>query len=72
MARSRRVRVYMEALPPGPWGGTGWALPEVGARALAQWATVLQPGHVGGRMPVSLAVQPQLLPLQDAVLLRDA
>lgn len=64
----------MRACRLASWGGevTGWVLPEVGAGALAQRATVLQPGHVGWWLPVSLAVQPQPLPLQDAVLLRGA
>lgn len=59
---------------PAAWGGegTGQALPEVGAHALAQRAAVLQPGHLGRRLPIGFAVQPHLLPLQDAVLLRGA
>lgn len=60
--------------PPGQGGrgggeGSGQALPEVGARALAQRAAVLQPGHLGRWLPISFAVQLHLLPLQDAVLL---
>ena len=64
----------MRACRLASWGGdvTGWVLPEVGAGALAQRATVLQPGHVGQWLPVSPAVQPRLLPLQDAVLPRGA
>lgn len=56
------------------WGprGIGQALPEVGAHALVQRATVLQPGHVRWWLPVCLAVQPHLLPLQNTVLLCGA
>lgn len=66
-AEGQHVRVCRCCL--GPRVGPGQALPEVGAYALVQWATVLQPGHVGRRMPVHLAVQPHLLTLQDTVLL---
>lgn len=68
---SREQVLRLAGPPPGAGaGGAGRALPEVGARALAQRAAVLQPGHFGRWLPISFTVQVDLLPLQDAVLLR--
>ena len=52
--------------------GAGRALPEVGTHAFVQRAAILQPDHVWGRLPVGLAVQLHVLPLQDTVLLSGA
>lgn len=64
----------MRTRRPAAWDGegAGRALPGVGAQAEVQRAAVLQPDHVRRGLPIGLAVQPHVLPLQDAVHLSGA